>query len=195
MPCASRGYIITKSLTRNKHLSLLYFWEKAWSAAKTTRISRKDLSKGEGQLLNSRLWLSLIPTVNSKFILTKSIFGLFDFYCLCILQNSSSKWPKMEFVEIHFSKSIFQVVQMWRLESFKIFWSSWTSKSKNLSNFVYPVWKLHNPYCHTGHPLNWPQFSKSDFLLYGTSMYYVSRFLGFFDIKSKHLSLPPISIK
>ena len=24
---------------------------------------------------------------------------------------------------------------------------------KNLSNFVYPVWKLHNPYCHTRHPL------------------------------------------
>ena len=30
------------------------------------------------------------------------------------------------------------------------FWVSWFL-GKNLSNFVPPVWKLHNPYCHTPH--------------------------------------------
>ena len=32
----------------------------------------------------------------------------------------------------------------------KILWVCWFV-GKNLSNFMYPVWKLHNPYCHTLH--------------------------------------------
>ena len=31
----------------------------------------------------------------------------------------------------------------------KILWVCWFL-GKNLSNFIYPVWKLHNPYCHSG---------------------------------------------
>ena len=32
----------------------------------------------------------------------------------------------------------------------KFLWVCWFL-GKNLSNFVPPVWKLHNPYCHSGH--------------------------------------------
>ena len=37
------------------------------------------------------------------------------------------------------------LVQFSKFNNF--FWVCWFL-CKNLSNFVYPVWKLHNPYCH-----------------------------------------------
>ena len=40
---------------------------------------------------------------------------------------------------------------MVQFSKFKDFlWVCWFL-GKNLSNFVYPVWKLHNPYCHNHH--------------------------------------------
>ena len=34
-----------------------------------------------------------------------------------------------------------------------VLWVCWFL-GKNLSDFVHPVWKLHNPYCHTEHNYN-----------------------------------------
>ena len=38
------------------------------------------------------------------------------------------------------------LVQFWKFKNF--LWVCWFL-CKNLSNFIYPVWKLHNPYCNT----------------------------------------------
>ena len=42
------------------------------------------------------------------------------------------------------------VVQFSKFQNF--LWVCWFL-GKNLSNLIYPVWKLHNPYCHKNHTI------------------------------------------
>ena len=50
--------------------------------------------------------------------------------------------------------ALFDTSPLVQFSKFKNFlWVCWFL-GKNLSNFVPPVWKLHNPYCHSQHSLH-----------------------------------------
>ena len=70
--------------------------------------------------------------------LTSNSHYLFNFFTwkIKIINYKNCDFCKLLRLPVQFSK-------------FKNFlWVCWFL-DKNLSNFIYPVWKLHNPYCHT----------------------------------------------
>ena len=71
------------------------------------------------------------------------------------LMGSLSSLQKSEFLKLIISFFHYFWCQNWyqwhKFSKFNNFlWVCWFL-CKNLSNFVYPIWKLHNPYCHTKH--------------------------------------------
>jgi hypothetical protein len=50
------------------------------------------------------------------------------------------------------------------------FWVCWFL-GKNLSNFVPPVWKLHNPYCHSAGATVWPSGLAAEIYFFNLAMF------------------------
>ena len=80
---------------------------------------------------------------------------------------------------------IFGSLPLHQFSKFKNFlWVCWWL-GKNLSNFIYPVWKLHNPYCHSTQScksrssMNWQSFLKA-FL--GQAMNLLKYIKGFMNL-------------
>ena len=69
----------------------------------------------------------------------------------CIKNIGRIKWSTLQTL-IFASYSGSPLVQFSKFNNF--LWVCWFL-CKNLSNFVPPTWKLHNPYCHTGHRRIW----------------------------------------
>ena len=80
------------------------------------------------ELLNFEFWINDKLSKSVKIWLSKSIFKSLYFLKWCPIFDTS---PLTQFSK--FNNSL---------------WVCWFL-GKNLSNFVPPVWKIHNPYCHT----------------------------------------------
>ena len=98
------------------------------------------------KLLNCEFW------INNE--LSKIIRIILNFFFIEEYQFSN-----------HFLKwcPIFDTFLLTQFSQFNNFlWVCWFL-CKNLSNFVYPVWKLHNPYCHNhqNNTISWSLFLKS----------------------------------
>ena len=79
--------------------------------------------------------------------------GLTVLYCqiLAVSLQNRNLWMIIFYSALYFLKrcSIFDpspLTQFWKFNNF--LWVWWFLR-KNISNFVPPVWKLHNPYCHS----------------------------------------------
>ena len=91
------------------------------------------------------------------------------------------------FKSLYFLKwcPIFDTSPLTKFSKFNNFlWVCWFL-GKNLSNFVPPVWKLHNPYCHNH---QWSEFSSYNKLMTMGNESWIYEILNFFhEIWSMYL--------
>ena len=94
----------------------------------------------------------LSKNVNKKKCAPKLIF----FNEKKIEKDSDNFWHRKLTLKVKFWHflTLFDTSPLTQFSKFNIFlWVCWCL-GKNLSNFVPPVWKVHNPYCHIPHRLN-----------------------------------------
>ena len=117
------------------------------------------------KLLNFENWVNRKGSKSAKIRLSKSNFyvknhrNLSDFFCIVEYEFRSTFFVidiffiTLIFKSLYFLKwyPIFDTSTLTQFSKFNNFlWVCWFL-GKNLSNFVPPVWKLHNPYCHITH--------------------------------------------
>ena len=143
---------------QTKHIPPYTVWQyRLWSFQNRGIKLQKFLPNNQHtqrKLLNLENWVSGEVSKSAKIWLSKSIFYVKNY------PNLSQFFFSLKNINLgaHFLITLLSkmIPNFWHLpltqfSKFNNFlWVCWFL-GKNLSNFVFPVWKLHNPYCHTGY--------------------------------------------